>query len=119
LQTVTRCTLTDGTTTETYVFVASQNPGPPIVETNEAIGNESVTLSATVAAGTATITSTRHGFLSGDVIRVTASGTSGIPAGNYTLTGATTANDIVFAVPSGATGTVTFEGSDTRHIENR
>jgi hypothetical protein len=63
-------TLTDGTTTETYVFVASQNPGPPIVETNEAIGNESVTLSATVAAGTATITSTRHGFLSGDVIRV-------------------------------------------------
>ena len=102
--------LTDGTTTETYVFVASQNPGPPIVQTNEAIGNESVTLSATVAAGVATITSTRHGFLSGDVIRVTASGTSGIPAGNYTLTGATTANDIVFAVPSGATGTVTFEG---------
>jgi hypothetical protein len=102
--------LTDGTSTETYLFVASQNPGPPIVETNEAIGNESVTLSATVAAGVATITSTRHGFLSGDVIRVTASGTSGIPAGNYTLTGATTANDIVFAVPSGATGTVTFEG---------
>jgi hypothetical protein len=103
-------TLTDGTSTETYLFVGSQNPGPPIVQTNEAIGNESVTLSATVAAGTATVVSTRHGFLSGDVIRVTASGTSGIPAGNYTLTGATTANNIVFTVPSGATGTVTFEG---------
>ena len=101
--------LTDGTTTETYLFVGSQT-GSPAVPTNEAIGNESVTLSATIAGTTATITSTRHGFLSGDVIRVTASGTSGIPIGNYTLTAGTTTNDIVFTVPSGATGNVTFEG---------
>jgi hypothetical protein len=101
--------LTDGTTTETYLFVGSQT-GSPAVQTNEAIGNETVTLSATIVGTTATITSTRHGFLSGDVIRVTASGTSGIPIGNYTLTAGTTANDIVFTVPSGATGTVTFEG---------
>lgn len=95
--------ITDGVTVETYIFLGNA--------ANESIGNESVTRSVTVAAGVATITSNNHGFVSGDVIRVTAAtGSPAIPAGEYTLTGATTANNIVFAVPSGATGTATFEG---------
>jgi len=96
-------TIADGTNTETYLFLGNA--------ANEAIGNESVTKTITVAAGVATITSNNHGFVSGDVIRVTAAtGSPAIPTGEYTLTGSTTTNNIVFAVPSGATGTATFEG---------
>jgi hypothetical protein len=96
-------TIADGTNTETYLFLGNA--------ANEAIGNESVTKTVTVAAGVATITSNNHGFVSGDVIRVTAAtGSPAIPTGEYTLTASTTANNIVFAVPSGATGTATFEG---------
>ena len=93
--------LTDGTTTETYVFVGNAN--------NEFIGNESKTLSATVAAGVAQVTSTNHGFQNNDVIRVTASGTSGIPTGNYTVSGVA-ANTFNITVTAGANGTLTLEG---------
>ena len=95
-------TLSDGTSSETYIFIGNT--------TNQPLGNESVTLNATVALGIATITSTNHGFVQNDVIRVTDSGTSGIPAGEYTLNSSTTANNIVFPVGAGANGTVTFEG---------
>ena len=93
--------LTDGTTTETYLFVGDAQ--------NEPVGNESVTQSITVAGVTATVTRTDHGFLAGDVIRLTSSGTSGIPTGNYTVATAAAGN-FTFTVASGATGTATFEG---------
>lgn len=93
--------LTDGTTTETYVFVGDAQ--------NEPVGNESVTQSISVALPTATVTRTDHGFLAGDVIRITNSGTSGIPTGNYTVATAV-AGSFTFTVASGATGTATFEG---------
>jgi len=94
-------TLTDGTSTETYLFVGDAQ--------NEPVGNESVTQSITVAGVTATVTRTDHGFLAGDVIRLTSSGTSGIPTGNYTVATAAAGN-FTFTVASGATGTATFEG---------
>jgi hypothetical protein len=94
-------TLTDGTSTETYLFVGDAE--------NEPVGNESVTQSITVAGVTATVTRTDHGFLAGDVIRITSSGTSGIPTGNYTVATAAAGN-FTFTVASGATGTATFEG---------
>jgi hypothetical protein len=94
-------TLTDGTSTETYLFVGDAQ--------NEPVGNESVTQSITVAGVTATVTRTDHGFLAGDVIRLTSSGTSGIPTGNYTVVTAAAGN-FTFTVASGATGTATFEG---------
>jgi hypothetical protein len=93
--------LTDGTSTETYLFVGDAQ--------NEPVGNESVTQSITVAGVTATVTRTDHGFLAGDVIRLTSSGTSGIPTGNYTVATAAAGN-FTFTVASGATGTATFEG---------
>ena len=93
--------LTDGTSTETYLFVGDAE--------NEPVGNESVTQSITVAGVTATVTRTDHGFLAGDVIRLTSSGTSGIPTGNYTVATAAAGN-FTFTVASGATGTATFEG---------
>jgi hypothetical protein len=94
-------TLTDGTSTETYLFVGDAE--------NEPVGNESVTQSITVAGTTATVTRTDHGFLVNDVIRITSSGTSGIPTGNYTVATAAAGN-FTFTVASGATGTATFEG---------
>jgi hypothetical protein len=94
-------TLTDGTSTETYLFVGDAE--------NEPVGNESVTQSITVAGTTATVTRTDHGFLANDVIRLTSSGTSGIPTGNYTVATAAAGN-FTFTVASGATGTATFEG---------
>lgn len=93
--------ITDGTTTETYLFVGDAQ--------NEPVGNESVTQSISVALPTATVTRTDHGFLAGDVIRITNSGTSGIPTGNYTVATAA-AGSFTFTVASGATGTATFEG---------
>ena len=93
--------LTDGTSTETYLFVGDAE--------NEPVGNESVTQSITVAGTTATVTRTDHGFLANDVIRITSSGTSGIPTGNYTVVTAAAGN-FTFTVASGATGTATFEG---------
>lgn len=93
--------LTDGTSTETYVFVGNAS--------NEALGNESKTLSAVVVGTTATITSNNHLFANNDVIRVTASGTSGIPLGNYVVSGVA-ANTFNITIASGASGTVTFEG---------
>jgi hypothetical protein len=94
-------TLTDGTSTETYLFVGDAE--------NEPVGNESVTQSITVAGVTATVTRTDHGFLANDVIRLTSSGTSSIPTGNYTVATAAAGN-FTFTVASGATGTATFEG---------
>lgn len=96
-----KITIKDGTTTETYVFVGNGS--------NEPVGNESRTVSVVVAAGVATFSITNHGFLNGDTIRVTASGTSGIPLNTYTV-GGVAANSFTITVPSGASGTLTFEG---------
>lgn len=93
--------ITDGTSTESYVFIGNAS--------NEPIGNESVTQSISVAGTTATVTRSNHGFLANDVIRITDAGTSGIPIGNYTVATAV-AGSFTFTVPSGATGTATFEG---------
>jgi hypothetical protein len=85
--------LTDGTTTETYLFLGDA--------ANDAIGNESVKESLTVAGTTATVTHTAHGFANGDIIRVTDVGTSSIAIGEYTFD---------FTIASGSTGTASFEG---------
>ena len=93
--------LTDGTTTETYLFLGDA--------ANDAIGNESVKESLTVAGTTATVTHTAHGFANGDIIRVTDVGTSSIAIGEYTVFNAA-ANTFDFTIASGSTGTASFEG---------
>ena len=93
--------ISDGVVTERYLFVGDGS--------NDAIGNESTTTTASVVSTTATITISNHGFLANDVIRITDSGTSGIPTGNYTVQTAV-AGSFTITIPSGATGTITFEG---------
>ena len=93
--------LTDGTTTETYLFLGDA--------ANDAIGNESVTETIAVAGTTATVTHTAHGFANGDIIRVTDVGTSSIAIGEYTVFNAA-ANTFDFTIASGSTGTASFEG---------
>ena len=95
--------LTDGVTTETYIFYADA--------TNAPVGNETVTNAVTVAGTTATVNRTAHGFQNNDYIRVL-SAVGGIPAGEYQIT-VTTANQFTFTVASGATGSITFEGTRT------
>ena len=72
------------------------------------IGNQTVDAAATVAAGTATVTYTAHGFLTGYKIQVISS-TSSIPIDEYAVT-YVDANTFTFTVPSGSSGTVTFAG---------
>ena len=95
--------LTDGVTTETYRFYGDA--------TNAPVGNETVTNAVTVAGTTATVNRTAHGFQNNDYIRVL-SAVGGIPAGEYQIT-VTTANQFTFTVASGATGSITFEGTRT------
>lgn len=96
-------TLTDGTTTETYVFVGNA--------ANEAVGNESLTESVAVSGTTVTFTHTNHGFLNGDVLRVTDSGTSNVPTGNYAISNvAANTFDITLGASGPLTGTLTYEG---------
>ena len=96
-----KVTLTDGVTTENYVFVGNG--------ANEPVGNESITVTVAAAGTTITVTRTNHGFLLNDIIRVTASGSSNIPIGEYTAINIA-ANTFDFVVTSGNAGTVTFEG---------
>ena len=96
-----KLSVTDGTTTETYLFLGDA--------ANEAIGNSSVTIAASVSLPTATITSNNHGFANGDIIRVTDGDTSNIPAGEYTVSNVA-ANTFDITVASGATGNVVLEG---------
>lgn len=72
------------------------------------IGNQTVDAAATVAAGTATVTYTAHGFLTGYKIQVISS-TSSIPIDEYAVTRIDD-NTFTFPVLSGSSGTVTFAG---------
>ena len=96
-----KLSVTDGTTTETYLFLGNNS--------NEPIGNSSVTVAASVSLPNATITSNNHGFANGDIIRVTDGDTSNIPAGEYTVSNVA-ANTFKITVASGATGNVVLEG---------